>query len=299
MYKYLLLSCTALFMACSGKKTEVVKESKPAVIYEGNLIQPLYLGEIMESPNRFGPVWNLELCRKIKFQKISMYVKGGYLPNNMSEKLTYTFDSEGNPKDFSHYLYNVSVNPFSNSSFVYAEDGKLAKIDISKYLDFSNLPPVLIKNDSTQTLSVTSRGDGKSDSLIFYPSAENPKVILEIVNDFYNTVEIIAQKGTAANDLKMIIAEIDSNLVNFELTEKMVTFMENGLPVESYHLDKNWNKQEKSKIWTYNSNNQPVKYKEWLHGTLVKDIVINYNDNNLPSEIIVDRKKYIFYTLLQ
>lgn len=299
MYKHLFFIAAVVLASCSGKKEPVVKPSKPEVIYETNLIQPLYLGYLFESPNAFGPAWNLDACRKMKLEKISMYVKGGYLPNKMSEKHTYTFNSEGNPKDYAYYIYTQSTNPFSNSNFVYDEAGKLAKVDIGKYLDFSNLPPVIIQSDSAKTISITSRGDGQSDSLLFYPSIENPKMIVEVVNNFINSIEIFVDKGTNTEALKTIAMEVDSNLVDFELTEKTVTYMENGLPIESYHLDKSWKKLERSRAWDYNSKNQPVKYTEWLHGTQIKEIEISYKDNNLPSEIVVDRKKYIFYAALQ
>lgn len=300
MRKHLFFLVAALAVSCSGKKEPgAPKVKEPEVIYEANLIQPLYLGYLFESPNAFGPAWDVEACRKMKFEKISLYVKGGYLPNHMSEKFTYTFDTDGNPRDYAYYIYTSSTDPFSNSRFLYDEKGKLAKVDISKYLNFTNLPPLVIKSDSIRTIAIASKGAGQSDSLLFYPSIEKPKMIVEVVNSFINSIEIFVDKNTNNSELKNIAMQVDSNLVDFDLTEKTVTYMENGLPIESYHLDKSWNKQEKSRQWDYNSKNQPVKYKEWLHGTQIKDIVINYRDNNLPSEIIVDRKKYIFYAALQ
>lgn len=298
MNKYLFLLSVVLLASCSGNKPAEAKKAKPEVIYDGNLIRPIYLGSLFESPNTFGPVWDVEACRKMNLEKISMYVKGGYLPNHMAEKLTYTFNTQGNPREFAHYIYTASTEPFSSSNFVYEND-KLSKVDINKYLDFSNLPPVMIDIDSTRTISITSRGNGESDSLIFYPSIENPRMIVEIVDAFINSIEIFVDKGTNTQEIKALAMQVDSNLVDFELTEKTVTYMENGLPVESYQFDKSWQKLEKSKSWDYNSKKQPTQYKEWLHGTLVKDIVINYKDNNLPAEIIVDRKKYIFYTAVK
>ncbi len=299
MYKYLFLFIAIILASCSGKKPVESKEKpKPEIVYSGNLFNPIYMSNLFESPNSFGPAWNLDICREMKLDKISMYVKGGYLPNHMLEKLTYTFNADGEPREFAHYMYTESTSPFSSSSFVY-EEGKLTKVDISNYLDFTNLPPVFIKRDSSKTISITSRGDGISDSLIFYPSIEAPKMIVEVVDNFINSIEIFVAKGTNTNEIKAIAMEADSNLVDFELTEKTVTYLENGLPVESYQLDKSWHKLEKSKSWDYNSKKQPKHYKEWLHGTLVKDIQVSYGDNNLPSEIIVDRKKYIFYTGLK
>ena len=82
----------------------------------------------------------------------------------------------------------------------------------------------------------------------------------------------------------------------FEFSEKSVTFLENNLPQESFHLDAKWHKQEQSKKWEYNENQQPIKYSEHLHGTLIKNISITYDDENLPAEFLVDRKRFIFYS---
>lgn len=291
---------TVLFLlvisACTENASTVKAKEVPARVYEGNLFLPIYLGNLFESPNAFGTVFDLDFCEAYQFKKISLYVKGGYLPNKMSEKHTYTFHADGDPKDYAHYIYNVSRSPFSSSSFQYGSTGKLSKIDISKFLDFSNLPPVLVESDSVKTWIVTSKGDGKNDSLLFFPSIKNPEVILQVVNNFVNNLEIFVPKGTASGELKELISRIDTNLVRFELTEKTVTYLSDGIPTESYQLDKSWNRKVMTKSWKYNANKQPVQYQEWLHGTLIKDIEISYQSNNLPSEIIVDRKKFIFYS---
>lgn len=282
--------------ACAEKKpVEKVKEST-SKSYEGNIFLPIYLGDLFESPNAFGTIFNLEFCEENKFSKVSMYVKGGYLPNKISEKHTFTFHPDGDPKDYAHYIYNVSRSPFSSSTFLYGSTGNLSKIDISKFMDFSNVPPVLIESDSTKTWIVTNKGDGNNDSLLFYPSIKNPQLILQVVNNFVNNLEIFVPKGTSTNELKELISRVDSNLVRFDLTEKTVTYLADGIPTESYQLDKSWIRKAKIKSWKYNDNQQPVQFKEWLHGTLIKDIEISYQDNNLPSEIIVNRKKFIFYS---
>jgi hypothetical protein len=254
------------------------------------------LSSLFEAPNNFGPIWNAEAIETLKINKISFYVKGGKYKNNLSEKLTYIFGDEGKALNFNHFLYNISTESFSNSGFTYNSNGKLEKIDVFRFQEFGNIPPVLFNHDSIKTTAITSRNNDDFDSLIFYPTIEKPQIIVEIVNHKVNSVEIFISKGSNSTQIQALAKTIDSSLAIFDLAEKTVTFLENDLPISSFHLDAQWKKQEQSKTWEYNENMQPVRYVERLHGTLVKNIEISYDENNLPEELIVDRKKFIFYT---
>ncbi len=295
MFKYLILFISVFLAACSSEKAKVEIENTAKVEFTGNLFNPIYLTTLFEAPNNLGPIWNKDLVETLKINKISLFVKGGRYKNNMSEKLTYTFNPNGNVLNFKHYLYNISTEPFSNSGFSFSINGTLEKIDIFKYMEVGNVPPVFIHRDSIKTTVITSKNNNNFDSLVFYPTIENPKLIVEIVNHKVNSIEIFVEKGSNLTQIQAQSKNLDSTLNIFALSEKSVTFLENNLPQESYHLDANWNKQEKSKSWEYNENQQPVKYFERLHGTLVKDIVITYDENGLPEEFVVDRKKFVFY----
>jgi len=296
MFKYLILFSLVLIAACSDKKPQVEIENKASIDFQANLFNPIYLTSLFDAPNNFGPIWNKNALTILKINKMSLFVKGGKYKNNMSEKLSYTFNSNGNTLNFNHYLYNLSLKSFSNSGFTYDSNDALEKIDVFKYMQFGNVPPVFIKRDSIKTTVITSKNSNDFDSLIFYPNIENPKLIVEIVNHKVNSIEIFVQKGANLEKIQLLSKTLDSTLNIFEFSEKSVTFLENNLPQESFHLDAKWNRQEKSKKWEYNENQQPVKYKEYLHGTLIKYIVINYDEKNLPVEFLVDRKRFIFYS---
>jgi hypothetical protein len=282
--------------SCTTKKEPVAVEPEVEFKYSGNIFNPLYLGKIIETPISMGPILNLETCQEMNLSKISLYIKDGRYPGKYQEKLVYMFNKNSLPSTYFRYLKNVKEYPYSHLDFTYDSNRQIDKIDITKYMGFSNVPPVLFSNDSISTLSLTSRGNNRYDSLIFYPSISNPKMILSVVNNFVNTMEIVAEKGTQMEDWKLMAADIDSTLNGFALTAKTVTLTENGLPIASYDLDSNWNQKERVRSWEYNEQNQPVYYKEWLHGSLVKLMEITYASNNLPKMIIVDRKKYLFYS---
>jgi hypothetical protein len=283
-------------VSCSTKNTKVETEKKVNIEFTANLLNPIYLTSLFEAPNNFGTIWNKNVIELLKIKKISLFVKGGRYKNNMSEKLSYVFSSNGNALNFNHYLYNISLDPFSTSGCTYDSNDALEKIDVFKYMQFGNVPPVFIKRDSTKTTVITSKNSNDFDSLIFYPNIENPKLIVEIVNHKVNSIEIFVEKGANLEKIQSLSKTLDSTLTIFEFSEKSVTFLENNLPQESFHLDAKWNRQEKSKKWEYNENQQPIKYSEHLHGTLIKNIEITYDEENLPVEFLVDRKRFVFYS---
>jgi hypothetical protein len=296
MFKYLILLGLVFLAACSQNKTKVEPEKKNTNTLKANIFNPLYVTALFDSPNNFGPIWNTDVILALKLKKVSLYVKGGRYKNNMSEKLTYSFNAAGKAIDFNHFLYNNSTSPFSNSGFTYDSKGFLEKIDVFKYLEFGNVPPILIRKDSAKTVVITSKNNNNFDSLVFYPTIENPKLIVEIVNHKVNSAEFLLEKGTSLEEIQALAKTLDSTLKIFALSEKSVTYLENDLPIESYRLGMNWNKQEKSKTWEYNENQQLIGFSERLHGTLIKNIVIYYDDDNLPTELVIDRKRFIFYS---
>lgn len=296
MFKYLILLGLVFLAACSQNKTKVEPEKKNTNTLKANIFNPLYVTSLFDSPNNFGPIWNTDVILALKLKKVSLYVKGGRYKNNMSEKLTYSFNAAGKAIDFNHFLYNNSTSAFSNSGFTYDSKGFLEKIDVFKYMEFGNVPPILIRKDSAKTVVITSKNNNNFDSLVFYPTIENPKLIVEIVNHKVNSAEFLLEKGTSLEEIQTLAKTLDSTLNIFALSEKSVTYLENDLPIESYRLGMKWNKQEKSKTWEYNENQQLIGFAERLHGTLIKNIVIYYDDDNLPTELVIDRKRFLFYS---
>lgn len=294
--KYLSIFFIVLLAACTSKKEPVVQKKKVEVKYSGNIFNPLYLGKLIETPIAMGTIMDLDKCQELNLAKISLYVKGARYAGQISEKLVYLFNKESLPVNFYHYDNKMKDYPYSELAFVYNSKNQITKIDIAKFMGISNLPPIIFKNDPTQTLSLTSKGNNRNDSLVFYPSITNPTLILTVVNNFIGTMEIVAEKGSQPEDWKVIASNFDSTLVDFALSAKTVTLTENGFPIASYDLDSNWNQKERIRSWEYNEENQPVYYKEWLHGSLVKLMEITYASNNLPKMFVIDRKKYIFYS---
>jgi hypothetical protein len=259
--------------------------------FRKNLINPLYLDQLFATPNAFGSVWISEHVKLLDVDKISLVLKGGNRPDNTLEKFIYSFNNKGQNDTFMYYFYNTSSDVLNETNFSYTNNS-LSKINIIKYYGVGNLPPVLAKEHQSAMVFYKSKSNNKNDSMFFYPNVAHPKVVIDKIGNYYNFVEVFVPKGKSTNDILNQVMAVDSNLAHFDLAEKLLTYTENGLPVESYHLGENWNQMELAKQWEYNKFDQPIHFNQWIHGTKIKDIDILYNENSLPKKITFNRKKY-------
>lgn len=285
-FSFFVILITLIF-SCEDKEHDNNKFNDP---FRKNLFNPLYLDQILSTPNASGSIWISDHVKLIDIDNISIIMKGGNKPDNILEKYFYTFNKNGQNDTFKYYFYNTSSQVLNQTQFTY--QNSLKKIDIIKYYGIGNLPPVFVNNTDERTVFFKSKSNNKNDSMFFYPTVLQPKIIIDKIGNFYNFIEIIVPKGSSANQIMDQISSVEPNLTKFELAEKLLTYTENGYPVESYHLGENWNQMELAKKWEYNKFNQPIVFKQWVHGTKVKDISILYNENSLPKKITFNRKKY-------
>lgn len=275
-----------IFFSCENDKEKL--SQKENIPFRKNLINPFYFDQIFNTPNSFGSYWNAKSINQIDVSKISMYIKGGNNPDNIAEKFVYTFDKDGNNDN---YYYENGQDLVNQTNYEYKVN-EISKINIYKYFGIGNLPPVFVAKNDKRIVFYKSKANGKNDSLFFYPNQENPKVIIDKIGNYVNYIEIFVNEGATKKKILSEIEKIDTNLLHFELSDKTITYTRNGFPIESYHLGENWIQLERSQIWEYNKFNQPIVIKEWMHGTLIKDFNIMYNENSLPKKIVYNRKKY-------
>lgn len=259
--------------------------------FRKNLFNPFCIDQLFNTPNACGSVWMSSNMRLLDIHKVSVVLKGGNTPDNVLEKFVYTFNRKGQNDTFQYYFYNISEDVLNETHLSYDKEN-LLKIDIIKYYGVGNHPPVKVYRDSEKTVFYKSKSNGKNDSLFFYPDPIHPRVIVDKIGNFYNSIEIIVPKGSSVNHIMNQVTAIDPDLSHFELSEKLLTYTEKKYPVESYHLGENWNQMELARQWEYNKYHQPIHFRQWMHGTKIKDIDILYNENSLPKKITFNRKMY-------
>lgn len=285
---YLILSISLLLFSCQ-QNTE--NKNRATQGFKKNLFNPFYIDYLFNTPNNFGSFWINKHVKQINISKISIVLKGGSNPENELEKYIYTFDKKGNNNNYKYFFNGKKEEVVNETNFEYTNN-ELSKINIYKYFGVGNLPPIRVLKKTNGSAFIKSKANGKNDTLFIYPSIEKPKIIIDKIGKFINYLEIFIEVGATKKEVLNQINEVYPYLSDFELADKTITYTKNGLPVESYHLGENWTQLERSQVWEYNKFDQVIQFKEWMHGTLIKDISILYNENSLPKKIIFNRKKY-------
>lgn len=284
-----LLVLLSVGSSCSTKNQKELDAINNSFKY--NIFNPFYIDKLVSPPLNYGSVCLSENIKKLAVNRINFVLRGGKNPTDVYEKQIYKFLNNGKLSENEFYFYAFSDKIMNQLNYHY-QGANLDKIDVYKFFGVGNQPPIFVSQNERCEYYYKSKANRVNDTLFFYPNMERPDVIIEKIGNFINHMEIIVDRGSSASMFMQKIKNIDSSLVSFEIADKIITYTENKLPMESYHLGHNWNVMEMAKKWDYNKFNQPTVFKEWLHGTLIKDISIHYNENSLPKKYIVNKKKY-------
>ena len=225
--------------------------------------------------------------------KANYYVKNGRLENNLSEKYIYLFNNE-KLKSLSHYSQVTRYQPYTDFVFNY-EDDFISKMFIVKYINPINQPPYYYSKDSLYTLVVVPRGETQFDSTYFYPSHEKPDFIYTRSNYKTLDVQLFVPIGTTLKKIRTAL-EVRQELLNVDdFTYVFITYTDNNLPIETYEMKPDLDFSYKVRSWEYNNKWLPTRYKEYMTASLIKDLQIEYNEQNYPSYIRLNKKAFHTY----
>jgi hypothetical protein len=260
-------------------------------ILKHNIINPLYLDYIINPPNHFGSIWIEKAISKLNINQINIILRTANNSSTLYEKQIINFDKIGKISSNEFFNFNFSKSVLNHFAYNYTSN-QLTKIDLVKYHGLGNLPPMHVKKESNFEYFFQSKQNKINDSVFFYPTFEKPNVIIHKKGNQINHINVIIDKGVPASEFMNKLFYIDSSLTSFQFADKTITYLENNLPIESFQLEQNWSISDLIKKWKYNEFYQPIAFQEWLHGTLIKDINIFYNENKLPKRYIFNKKKY-------
>jgi hypothetical protein len=290
-----LLSSIFSLTKCSAPTDEqVVEKESIRVFSDTSIFNPIYIGRLLESPSSSGSIWNHTTLDTNEIALINMYTKVLFGPRNLLEKYAYTFYENGKEKEFSHYLYKKSTAPITHIQFSYPSSEK-EQLTINNYMNNGAHPPVFFQISDSLTLQMNVLGSAASDSTYYYPNHKNPRMIISKRGNLIESVQILSPEKFTSVGFKNELQKIDSTLLSFELADKFYTYVEKGLPIETYYLDEKWNKAEKHQTWEYNSKKQLTYYEEFVLGSRTKEIELTYGDDNLPKTVIFNRQKMYFH----
>lgn len=227
-----------------------------------------------------------------KLSKANYYVKNGRLPNNISEKFTYLFDAEGRLSSLAHFSQIAYSQPYTDFIFHFSGN-KIVKMDLIKYMQTLNQPPYTYTSDSTRSVIIVPKTELFNDSTYFYPSFESPKLTYTRSNNKTIEVNFYFPIGTELEEIKKEVEASKNQTQIDDFTYIYITYTDNDLPIETVEMSAKFDYSSKIRSWEYNSDWLPIRYKEYMLSNLIKDLSIEYNQQQLPNYLRLNKK--VFY----
>ncbi len=283
--------------SCQTNETEKMEKSseEETIVDRSNktgFLNSFYLSCFLEDIDiKYYPF--LFIQSDVAVSQVNFYVKNGRLKNNISEKYTYLF-SNHKLKSLSHFSQVTYHQPFTDFIFSYEADS-ISKMFITKYINTTNQPPYYYSTDSLYSLVVVPKGAEQFDSTYFYPSYESPRIIYTRSNNKTLDVQLFVPIGTTLKEIKTELEVRQELLKVDDFTYVFITYTDNNLPMETYEMASDLDFSYKVRSWEYNSNWLPTRYREYMTSSLIKDMSIEYDDNNFPNYIRLNKKAFHSY----
>lgn len=298
MKSWLFLLSLAL-VACQSTvehktpKAKAVK-NRTVNIETVSFINPYYIANFLEDVDiKYYPFMFNKSGKNIV--KANYYVKNGRLKNNLYEKYTYLFNAFGNVNSLSHFSQLTYNQPYTDFTFLYDEKNNLMKTDIINYMKTFNQPPYYYYSDTTYGYVSVPKSENFFDTTYFYPSFKTPDLIYTRSNSKTIEIQFFFPVGTSISEIKEVISTQQNTLKIDNFTYIFVTYTDNNLPIETYEMNSNLDFAYKVKTWEYNREWLPIKYQEFLTSSLIKELIIEYNNDNLPDYIRMNKKIFNTY----
>jgi hypothetical protein len=291
-----IFSLAMIALACNNNSTTLSSSKKKSSLEQNKsthlFLNPYFLPNFLEDIDiKYYPfIFNANTG----LNKANYFVKNGRLPNNISEKYTYLFNSSGKLNSLSHFSQATNYQPYTDFIFHYSADN-ISKMEIIKYMQNVNQPPIQYIQDSLYSLIIEPKTEFNNDSTYFFPSFENPKLIYTRSNNKTIEATFYFPQGTSMEAVKKEILNANHQVKLDDFTYLYVTYTDNNLPIETLELTQDLEYFNKIRTWEYNSNWQPIRYREYLMSNLIKDLSIEYNKKSQPTYIQMNKKVFYAY----
>ena len=290
-----LSACTTKSVEQTSSVTQKDSLKVAEIHFDSAYINPIYLPYFLNDTQIENHPF-IFLGNSLKgIKKLNFYVKNGPLPNNISQKYTYMFNKNGYLDESGHYSKLTYSQPYTQFLYRYNKANELKKMSIIKYLGILNQPPIRYYSDSTFDFLTVEKGERVFDTTYYYPNFQTPKVIYARSNGKTLSMEFYVPGENTKEEIQQLLSQMSAIDSVGEYTKLMAVYMKNGRPREAYELGTDFQPKNKIRTWKYNRAGFPVAYNEYLFGSEVYDLSIEYDRNNLPSRIVSKKEEFFVY----
>jgi hypothetical protein len=290
-----IFSCLHVLTACvvnikpSYELPEGVKLRKGEAVF-----QALFVAELVGNPNKSGSIWSSTLLKKCEMKQLSIIHYDAENEKKATEEAVYFINKNGAITQYKYYQYNQSPKPISKSKFFNSKQGQLDSIYVQRYLDIATKNTLTTVREKDRTEYFYKKGGNKTESIVHFYHKGELEMIVQKIESTITQIDFIVQEHTPLSKLKKMGLKISNDPSLFELCDKNVVYMRDNRPVSSYSLNANWAQLDLNKSWEYDDDLKLKTYKEYVNRVNVKEISLDYLENNLPRSFVYNKVVYYF-----
>lgn len=259
----------------------------------GNLVNPIYISNILGNPNRSEFIWSDSLLRLCKVKNITISKMNDKHPEKVDKELCYSIDKNGHLKKYKYFEYDKSSEPYSKSSFYYSESNDLDSVDIQKFFGIKSKNVLRVKRVGNTVTYLYEKGLGKYDQIVYYyDKKKSLEMIVEKVGDVITSIDFIVPENTPMSKLKKMVKKATTNNTEVELAEKNVFYIKNGSPTSAYSINVDWAQQDLIQEWTYDDSGNLLIFKEFVNKSIIKEIELTYSTDNVLRSFLYNKELY-------
>jgi hypothetical protein len=283
----LTFSFALLFHSCiEGPKHNYSLPSNVS-LSEYTLYNPFFIDQLNETPFQFGNIWNDSLLKIAGINRIKFIAKGLKNPEDTSELIQFSFNTEYDLSTFNYTQFEVSKTPICQASF----NGVNGKLD--RYFGENVNQKLERKNEKTRILQLRERKNGVWDTTFIYGSLDRPYAIIEKSGTFISHINLVIKEGEALNRTKEILASLSIEMSDLLNAEKNVTYVDqNYRPQRTYLIDESFVQTNLVAEWEYENNKKLIGFKKFVNSSPIKEYSFNYTDDKILRSFEFNRVKF-------
>lgn len=288
---FIISSSLVLVTSCGNNKDFQLPQN--VELTDGNIINPLYINNILGNPNRTEFIWSDSLLKKCEITKITISNVDGEDTKKVFKEFIYSIDKHGNLNQYLFFDYDQSKSAYSKSTVFSSKNHEVDSIEVHKFLGIDSKNKLIIERSENSTTYQYEKGLGKYDQVIYYYTKDKSlEMIVRKIGDVMTSIDFIVQENTPMSTLKKMIHKVSKDNTEIELAQKNVIYIKKNKPTSAYSINVDWAQQDLIQEWEYDGLGNLLIYKEYVNKSIIKEIQLTYSSDNLLRSFIFNKELY-------
>ncbi len=291
MRRYIpLLLLLVIFSACLTEKRKSLRIPKGVSLSHTNIINPYNLPYLFNANNSFVFTFSDSALHEIRARKCTMISYGGENPDEIREKLCFTFMKNGLVDEFAYYRTPKINDYFTKVKYEYEGD-RVVNLNYDYYMGTRQDVNTRILYEQNRIVMKVNR-QASTNQLEIYGEINKPRILVDRVRDKIFSINYFLPYGESLSKIREYDSLFQSEPGEISRALRTVTYTENGKPMVAYLLGMNNVQERRVQLYEYDRQGKISSYKQWLADDLVTEIRFGYTNENLPETIAYNNQEY-------